>query len=108
MSLIRKSWNRYAYVTNDPLSFVDPLGLDKSNTCLINNIPSYCPWGPSGGGGGGGSFPTYQATTFQWRSRTLGNQGEEPGGQERVKKFALGLGVPECCALVRIATFTLE
>lgn len=27
-----QSWNRYAYVANDPVDFVDPLGLDPQNT----------------------------------------------------------------------------
>lgn len=33
-----QSWNRYAYVVNNPLSFVDPLGLD-SQTCSPGQQP---------------------------------------------------------------------
>jgi RHS repeat-associated protein len=64
-----QSWNRYAYVENDPVNYHDPSG-------LLMQIPGYCPpdmtheecqdsgvWpdGPGGGGGGiqigGGSVP---------------------------------------------------
>jgi RHS repeat-associated protein len=55
-----QSWNRYAYVLNSPLSYIDPLGLDPgSNNCILNGAPSNCPWVPSGGGAGGGGIPIY-------------------------------------------------
>lgn len=50
-----KTWNRYAYVMNNPLSFIDPLGL------LLKGPVSTCAPGDTsgivcdGGGGGGGS-----------------------------------------------------
>jgi RHS repeat-associated protein len=62
-----QSWNRYAYVMNDPMDYVDPLGLDSFKG-------DDCPWdascepgrggigfgfgiGGGGRGGGGGSHP---------------------------------------------------
>jgi len=65
-----QSWNRYAYVTNNPLALIDPLGLgdcggDTNKPC--NDPVTGCTWdpgsntlkcpgegGPGGGGGGGG------------------------------------------------------
>ena len=48
-----QTWNRYAYVNNNPMAFVDPLGLE-SNEC---DIGEWC-WGPGGGGSGYYSDPT--------------------------------------------------
>jgi len=60
-----QSWNRYAYVENDPIDYYDPLGLNKDNNCILNGIESYCSWVPSGGGGGGGGggIPVYGIAT---------------------------------------------
>ena len=61
-----QTWNRYAYVANNPLSYIDPLGLHWDCTSLVSGL---CSWetDPSGGGtgvgapctgcGGGGSGP---------------------------------------------------
>ena len=58
-----QSWNRYAYVLNNPLTLVDPLGLYRCWDPITNN---YCgagdpgdggPGGGRGGGIGGGSGP---------------------------------------------------
>jgi RHS repeat-associated protein len=56
-----ESWNRYAFVTNDPINRVDPHGLDEyapSGSGSFSGGPS---GGPTGGTGGGGSSPV---TTF--------------------------------------------
>lgn len=50
-----QTWNRYAYVLNNPLAMVDPLGL-----CVIDGMEYQdndwaCSWLGGGGGGGGGS-----------------------------------------------------
>jgi len=50
-----QSLNRYSYVSNDPLDYVDPLGLFFRPTCAGNpNLPG-CPRPRTGAGGDGGS-----------------------------------------------------
>jgi RHS repeat-associated protein len=57
-----QSWNRYAYVRNDPLSNVDPLGLLDDPSCKVNDIGcggmdsgSMGGWNFGAGGGRGGA-----------------------------------------------------
>jgi len=55
-----QSWNRYAYVTNNPLASVDPLGLDDGGcdpedpSCGGGGGDPCFDWGDCGGSGGGG------------------------------------------------------
>jgi RHS repeat-associated protein len=48
-----QTWNRYAYLTNNPLGLIDPSGLGPTGgpTCLLDELGN-C---HGGGGGGGGS-----------------------------------------------------
>ena len=51
-----QSWNRYAYVNNNPLRYVDPTGMDQSSDCYWYGNCSAL-FGPGGAGGssyGGG------------------------------------------------------
>jgi RHS repeat-associated protein len=45
-----QSWNRYAYVVNDPVNHLDPTGLFYSTAQLLNSFG----YGAGGGGGGWG------------------------------------------------------
>jgi hypothetical protein len=49
-----QSFNRYAYVQNDPVNFIDPSGLDGI-ACFFNAGISSC-GGDNGSGGGGGGY----------------------------------------------------
>jgi RHS repeat-associated protein len=48
-----QTWNRYAYVANNPLSHVDPFGLQVGNTSC-NGAAGDCGGGSPGGTGNGG------------------------------------------------------
>ncbi len=74
-----QSWNRYAYVGNNPLSGVDALGLDY---CLENN----CPGGASGGGGGWG----------EWGGATWGAEGPWGDGVNYAGGSQGGAGFAAC------------
>ena len=55
-----QTWNRYAYVANRPVKFVDPLGLNLADgDCTDDWFASShaeCPFPPGDGGGGGGGI----------------------------------------------------
>ncbi len=100
-----QSWNRYAYVLNNPLALVDPLGL-----CIIDGTEysdDFCGGvGGGGSGGGGGGVPLYGVLYSQvwnddpgfWQTvatwfivgwayppspaNNLANNGPQPGGQQ--------------------------
>ncbi len=61
-----QSWNRYAYVLNNPLGLVDPLGLDEggggNGPCVVDPRTNtvICTPGGIGGGGPGGGGPCAQ------------------------------------------------
>src|SRR5579872_789189 len=65
-----QTWNRYAYVANDPLSYVDPLGLNRAFPGQCNDGNGVCP--DEGGGAdpasldgtldGGLLWPIFEAT----------------------------------------------
>lgn len=90
-----QSWNRYAYVRNNPLASIDPLGLHDPScdpndpTCpcdpytgICGPCPfggNYCPVpGPGGGGGGEG-----------------GGGGGRPGGPVAIPEPPINVGVPD-------------
>ena len=71
-----QTWNRYAYVNNNPLRLIDPMGMEGEDYCPLVDDSGDCFFDDSGGGGGGGdssdgsnSNPTcdaqgcYQVTT---------------------------------------------
>ena len=72
-----QSWNRYAYVLNNPLTLVDPLGLDPTQIfCFATEEGGWtCVW-PSDGGGGSGNPPcTVQAVPDPYTELVLAGYG---------------------------------
>jgi len=67
-----QSWNRYAYVVNNPLALVDPLGLvPPSGSCdfEVDHIVCYSSeTGAGANGGGGGGFVVLYAPIYQWEA----------------------------------------
>jgi RHS repeat-associated protein len=61
---VPQSWNRYAYVQNDPINYGDSAGLFlTAEDCIAD--PDLCEaddWGDNGGDGGGGGTPYPQLT----------------------------------------------
>jgi RHS repeat-associated protein len=49
-----QTWNRYAYVGNNPLNTIDPYGLYRDDCWWTGGC--YGPGGPGAGGGGGGGY----------------------------------------------------
>jgi RHS repeat-associated protein len=65
-----QSFNRYSYVTNNPLAFVDPSGNATLKCTSVDGGPETCaPIGLEGAPGGGGNFPG-------------GNSGNEAGNKD--------------------------
>jgi RHS repeat-associated protein len=59
-----QSWNRYAYVLNNPLSLVDPLGLMCGGGEWSDWSDANCTDDGGGGGGGGGDAGGYGGYTW--------------------------------------------
>jgi RHS repeat-associated protein len=75
------SWNRYSYTRGDPVSRVDPQGLEDSATFTVTGYCMGCSGGLDGPGGPGGGFGS------------LGLGGS--GGAKGADLFALDLGNSE-------------
>jgi RHS repeat-associated protein len=67
-----QSFNRYAYVQNDPITYVDPTGL---RPCIPGNISAECDASGFGGWGGGFNFNDRRSPTP--RDISGGNTGRE-------------------------------
>ncbi len=81
-----QSWNRYAYVLNNPLSLVDPLGLTDSS---CDPSTDWCYAATDDGGGGGGSIPGFCSAQYSFdecggmKGFMSGNFGDSVGAFNR-------------------------
>jgi RHS repeat-associated protein len=74
-----QSWNRYAYVANAPLEFVDPLGLFLCGSISVTCGPPSGP-GVTGSGGGGGPQCSFDSTgTIRCVVSAPGDRGGNSG-----------------------------
>jgi RHS repeat-associated protein len=89
-----QSWNRYAYVLNSPLIFLDPMGLDCVAVWAGSGVQLTCdPWdGGSTAGSGGGHAAPYQDVPTN--SRGGGGRGGGNNGCVVPTKFqAVGIAL---------------
>ncbi len=71
-----QSWNRYAYVTNNPLALVDPTG--KLSSVIIPYFPSDPLGGGGGGSGSGSGGPCITRAIGPGAHIFVGNCGQSP------------------------------
>jgi RHS repeat-associated protein len=93
-----QSWNRYAYVGNNPLAFIDPLGLEQVDCPPGTPTGTICVDVPVNGGGGIGNFPNPGGCTEAYvngvdTGNTCGNGpvGAGDAGQSRGGGTSSGL-----------------
>ena len=106
-----QSWNRYAYVMNDSVLFIDSFGLDPAEPCTVGPFTFDCPtttvtvWGSANvfsGGGAAGGFGTPECPACTGllygggglRGRGPGS-GNGPGGPSSPQ-------TPSCTALKKM------
>jgi RHS repeat-associated protein len=106
-----QSWNRYAYVLNNPLFYVDPFGDDTSpSICYLLAITG-C--GGTGGNGSGGYwvplwFAAINSQNDEWGFRSLLTWVPGvPGGASTGTGDASGGGAPNSNPLVPVASNTV-
>ena len=75
-----QSWNKYAYVGNDPINFIDPDGLCRINGVAYPDGQPPCPGGtsvtvttPGPGGSSIGSIPPGACLPIYWDDVYMGN-----------------------------------